>query len=58
MPNSLTLQQLKMPQAMIDRGDLKGFYDYMYGQGYGYANLAKGWWSVVPALAGHLLCSI
>jgi hypothetical protein len=42
MPNSLTLQQLKNAQAMIDRGDLKGFYDYMYGQGYGYANLAKG----------------
>lgn len=44
MPNSLTVQQLTDAQAMIGRGDVVGFYNYMYSQGYGYgyANLAKG----------------
>jgi hypothetical protein len=42
MPNSLTIQDLNDAKAMISRGDVVLFYNYMYSKGYGYANLAKG----------------
>ena len=42
MPNQLTTQQLTNAKAMIANGNITGFYNYMYSQGYGYANLAKG----------------
>jgi hypothetical protein len=42
MPNPLTTTELQAARTMIDQGNLVGFYNYMYNQGYGYANLAKG----------------
>ena len=42
MANILTTAQLQDARIMIDNGNLKGFYDYMASNGYGYANLAKG----------------
>lgn len=42
MPNALTTAQLNSTKAMIDKGDLVAFYNYMNSQGYGYANLVKG----------------
>lgn len=42
MPNTLTTAQLRTAQSMITSGNVTGFYNYMAGQGYGYANLALG----------------
>ena len=42
MLNPLTTAKLQAAKTMIDQGDLVGFYNYMYAQGHGYANLAKG----------------